>query len=381
MSELKTPSRGDYFNSSNVNFSSMNLNSPEPTPKNDLRSALKRDFTKPKNNSIIPLDNKVERRTNHAPSDIPLTEIHASPTLQLLLYFNIFYSIGYFIFQIVLFIVSINNYSIVGLIVHIVLLIALLGCELLRLFAGFFGNLYERVPRLAAFLVITCMVSFPILLAYFVIGFKQITLLERSTSILLLIFIILEIIIGAIAMWRIVKIASRNYNLQFNEDGSTYQDLEEGNYYEVLQDEVELLERPATSMSENKETEMSRSHSRSVLNSPSYNRMDNLMLSPSQGGFGNVSRPTSPNFQLNQSLSRFEKNEINERSERIEKFESKQSYRSERNHYRVESLSELRGSDIRSNDIRGDMKAPEIRIRNELRGTEIRSLSDMRGLR
>eukprot|EP00818_Percolomonas_sp_WS_P000075 CAMPEP_0117444700 /NCGR_PEP_ID=MMETSP0759-20121206/5385_1 /TAXON_ID=63605 /ORGANISM="Percolomonas cosmopolitus, Strain WS" /LENGTH=405 /DNA_ID=CAMNT_0005236793 /DNA_START=131 /DNA_END=1348 /DNA_ORIENTATION=+ len=200
------------------------------------------------------------QHANHAPSDIPLTEIHASASLQLILFFNIFYSLSHFLFHVTCFIVRLSTaggatqagYSVIGLIIHIVLLIVTAAGEFLRLAAGFFGNMRERVPRLAAFMVLSAFML-PIQLG-FVIGVRTVSLLELVSGILLLIFIILELLLGSFAIWKVVKVSSRRYHLQFNSDGTLYEEAEEGasgfgSNETMYMDEVETMERPSTAMS------------------------------------------------------------------------------------------------------------------------------------
>jgi transmembrane protein 17 len=76
--------------------------------------------------------------------------------------------------------------------------------EWIRLYYGYSGNIKESFPELAAFLILTCLFTIPLLGALF-IPFGTSYAIEMATKVPQILFIIFEIIFGIGAIRHLVK--------------------------------------------------------------------------------------------------------------------------------------------------------------------------------
>ena len=85
--------------------------------------------------------------------------------------------------------------------------------EVTRLYLGYLGNLTEKVPELAGFWLLTVLLQFP--MQGFLLLNEDLVILpmERATNFIMMIIIIVELIVGFIALRRITKHQAKKFHL------------------------------------------------------------------------------------------------------------------------------------------------------------------------
>nr|KAG5698426.1 hypothetical protein BaRGS_006621 [Batillaria attramentaria] len=120
--------------------------------------------------------------------------------LQMLIYFNVFFSPLWFITSIVMLQAKFNNLSELYQIVLISVYIVYTLIEIVRLYLGFVGNLMERVPELAGFWLLTILLQFPLILLLVINDGAILLPLERAVHIVKALFVFSEVIVGYLAI-------------------------------------------------------------------------------------------------------------------------------------------------------------------------------------
>ncbi|EKX33113.1 hypothetical protein GUITHDRAFT_98434 [Guillardia theta CCMP2712] len=150
------------------------------------------------------------------------TQIASSLPLQMLLYFNVFYSIFWGALTLALMLFK-ENYLIVNqaykVLSPLVLSVWFL-LEPVRLYLGFVGNLQEKVPQLTGFWLLTLIPQLPI--AFFFVlslpvrvsGLPLQLSFDLAGSIILTVFVFLEVIVGFFALRSIVRSQVLKFHMQ-----------------------------------------------------------------------------------------------------------------------------------------------------------------------
>ncbi|KAK7490633.1 hypothetical protein BaRGS_00018050 [Batillaria attramentaria] len=134
--------------------------------------------------------------------------------LQMLIYFNVFFSPLWFITSIVMLEAKFNNLSELYQIVLISVYIVYTLIEIVRLYLGFVGNLMERVPELAGFWLLTILLQFPLILLLVINDGAILLPLERAVHIVKALFVFSEVIVGYLAIRVMVNYQVTKYHLQ-----------------------------------------------------------------------------------------------------------------------------------------------------------------------
>ncbi|KAK7485373.1 hypothetical protein BaRGS_00023321 [Batillaria attramentaria] len=134
--------------------------------------------------------------------------------LQMLIYFNVFFSPLWFITSIVMLQAKFNNLSELYQIVLISVYIVYTLIEIVRLYLGFVGNLMERVPELAGFWLLTILLQFPLILLLVINDGAILLPLERAVHIVKALFVFSEVIVGYLAIRVMVNYQVTKYHLQ-----------------------------------------------------------------------------------------------------------------------------------------------------------------------
>jgi len=122
-------------------------------------------------------------------------------------------------------------------IAYILLFVVWCFVEPVRLYLGYFGNLQELVPNFTAAVLSTIFVQFP--LSIYFIGFQPyMRPVEHITSMIFIIFLLLETVFGLIQLKHMVKVSSAKYALMFNPDGTLYEYDEELNNQVIAMDDT-----------------------------------------------------------------------------------------------------------------------------------------------
>uniref|UniRef100_A0A061SGG9 Uncharacterized protein n=2 Tax=Tetraselmis sp. GSL018 TaxID=582737 RepID=A0A061SGG9_9CHLO len=127
--------------------------------------------------------------------------------LQQLVYYNIFYSIfwsftkSWLICSRYYYDLSVRDPDEVRTIMMVFFFVS----EPLRLWSGFAGNLYENVPLLAFFWILTL---FPSTLSslYLLLAQKQKTPIDTAIQLVMTVFVLLEILYTPVATWRMLRL-------------------------------------------------------------------------------------------------------------------------------------------------------------------------------
>lgn len=147
-------------------------------------------------------------------------QIMSSLPLQMCLYFNVNYSPLWFIIRIGCLIYKFTDLIQLYKILLTAIMIVMFLVEISRLYLGYAGNLQEKVPELAGFWMLTAFLQFPLhSLCTFSIDFIILPW-ERVVDVILMVFILLEIVIGYFAVKKIsnhqalkMKIQLMKYNV------------------------------------------------------------------------------------------------------------------------------------------------------------------------
>ena len=91
------------------------------------------------------------------------TEVLASLPFQVLLFFNLYYSVAYGVALIYLGYIKCTTWAVHDLPRILLIFFILLWCcgEVMRLYFGYYGNLQEKVPHLSAFVLLTFFPAIP----------------------------------------------------------------------------------------------------------------------------------------------------------------------------------------------------------------------------
>lgn len=127
-------------------------------------------------------------------------EIASSLFLQMAVYFNICFTPFWIISHIITFSLKYDALNEIYQIVLIVIFSIIFVVEGPRLYLGYAGNLNESVPSLTSFWLLTLLIQFPLI--SFISFHNELMLLplEKSVNLIMLIFIVLETIVGYFAL-------------------------------------------------------------------------------------------------------------------------------------------------------------------------------------
>jgi transmembrane protein 17 len=90
--------------------------------------------------------------------------------------------------------------------------------EATRLYLGYIGNLQEKVPELAGFWLLTLVIQFPLLLFLLLNSATIVLPLERGVHTPMLVFLVVEILVGYWAIRTMVHAQAAKFHLmQFDE--------------------------------------------------------------------------------------------------------------------------------------------------------------------
>ncbi|CAH2296021.1 transmembrane 17B-like [Pelobates cultripes] len=137
--------------------------------------------------------------------------VGANLPLQMLLYFNSLFFPFWFMSEILILELKIIGLSILTLV------------ECLRLYLGYIGNLYEKVPELAAFLLLTFMIQTPLIL--FLLTDEEVLILplEYAVHAIYTVFLSMELVVS----FFVLKVMTRTLATEFflNHSDDTEKDL------------------------------------------------------------------------------------------------------------------------------------------------------------
>mmetsp|Transcript_31749 Transcript_31749/g.90164 ORF Transcript_31749/g.90164 Transcript_31749/m.90164 type:complete len:170 (-) Transcript_31749:265-774(-) len=140
--------------------------------------------------------------------------ICSSLLLQQLVYYNIWYSMAWFVTKCIL----IGSRYVYGLRivdpdeVRTVMIVFFIPSEPIRLLSGFAGNLQENVPLLGFFMVLTIFPSCPICL-YLLFGQEWKTPIDTAIQIVMTAFLFLELAVGLYAIIRMIDSQRKQFYL------------------------------------------------------------------------------------------------------------------------------------------------------------------------
>ncbi|XP_018426244.1 PREDICTED: transmembrane protein 17B-like [Nanorana parkeri] len=138
-------------------------------------------------------------------------EVMSSVSLQMALYFNIFFFPFWFISEIIM--LELKYFLLTCyyqfLLITAVTIITLI--EVLRLYLGYIGNLNEKVPELAGFLLLTFLIQMPLFL--FLLTDEKILILplEFAVHVIYVVFLNTELLVS----FCVLKIMTRQLATQF----------------------------------------------------------------------------------------------------------------------------------------------------------------------
>ncbi|KAJ7344964.1 hypothetical protein JRQ81_000914 [Phrynocephalus forsythii] len=145
--------------------------------------------------------------------DIPDNEIVSSLPLQMSLYFNLCFFPFWWASSVVMlqlkYPVLPDYYKFI--LVTVIILTSLI--EIIRLYLGYMGNLQEKVPELAGFWLLSLLLQLPLILFLLLNEGLKIQSLERSVSIIFLIFLVFQVVSAFLALKKMVNQLATRFRL------------------------------------------------------------------------------------------------------------------------------------------------------------------------
>ena len=140
-------------------------------------------------------------------------EIVTDLPLQVCLFFNICYFPFWLTIAVVLAYVKYDHLNYLYKFVLVTILIATTVIELTRLYLGYLGNLTEKVPELAGFWLLTVLLQLP--MQGFLLFNEDLVILpmERAANLLMVIMVLIELIVGFVALRRITRHQAKKFHL------------------------------------------------------------------------------------------------------------------------------------------------------------------------
>lgn len=142
--------------------------------------------------------------------------IASSYPLQMLLYFNLYYSIVWVAGQIAIFDWKVNRGLEDPTFTAIVIAVWVIT-EPFRLSFGWAGNLQEKVPQLTAFFLLTIVPQIAIML-YMVAASRNVQVYEYTTSGIMLLFLLPEVFFSYYTTRTLVQIQTQRFYLQITNE-------------------------------------------------------------------------------------------------------------------------------------------------------------------
>ncbi|XP_064025117.1 transmembrane protein 17B-like [Pogoniulus pusillus] len=153
----------------------------------------------------------------------PAHEVLASLPLQMMLYFNVYYFPVWCLAEGMMLQLKYHLLPWHYQFLLVAAFLALSLAECCRLYLGYVGNLQEKVPELAGFLLLSFLIQLPLLL--FLLTDSQVLLLPLEVAVhsLLLAFLIAELAAAFFALRTMTKQLATQFYLQQLKDGSREQ--------------------------------------------------------------------------------------------------------------------------------------------------------------
>ncbi|KAE8635445.1 hypothetical protein XENTR_v10002619 [Xenopus tropicalis] len=144
-------------------------------------------------------------------------DLLSSLPLQMMLYFNAFFFPFWIISEIITMELKFGRLSGYYQILLTTSLVILTLVESLRLYIGYVGNLHEKVPELAGFLILTLLIQLPLLLFLLTDNRNLLLPLDLAVHMIYLMFINAEIVISFLVLKTMTRQFALEYYLQQSE--------------------------------------------------------------------------------------------------------------------------------------------------------------------
>jgi len=162
---------------------------------------------------VPPTCSRTKKRYHNGPKPTQAREISSSYPLQVLLFFNLYYSIVWVAGEITILNWKVHN----GLEdpTFTAIIVAVWGLtEPFRLSFGWAGNLQEKVPQLTAFFLLTIVPQATVML-YMLAASRNVQVYEYASSgIMLVIFLVPQVVFSYITTRTLVRIQTQRFYLQ-----------------------------------------------------------------------------------------------------------------------------------------------------------------------
>ncbi|XP_063313026.1 transmembrane protein 17B-like isoform X1 [Pelobates fuscus] len=144
--------------------------------------------------------------------------VGANLPLQMLLYFNSLFFPFWFMSEILILELKYHLLTCYYQILQIIGLSILTLVECLRLYLGYIGNLYEKVPELAAFLLLTFMIQIPLIL--FLLTDEEVLILplEYAVHAIYIVFLSVELIVSFFVLKFMTRTLATEFFLHHSDD-------------------------------------------------------------------------------------------------------------------------------------------------------------------
>ncbi|KAM4810341.1 transmembrane protein 17B-like isoform 1-T1 [Rhinophrynus dorsalis] len=145
-------------------------------------------------------------------------EVVANLPLQMMLYFNALFFPFWFVSEIITVELKYHLLNVYYQFLLIIILIILTLVEILRLYLGYIGNLHEKVPELAGFLLLTFLIQMPLIL--FLVTDQEFILLplEFAVHVIYMLFINAEITLSFLVLKTMTRKLATQFYLHQPED-------------------------------------------------------------------------------------------------------------------------------------------------------------------
>ncbi|KAK6625424.1 hypothetical protein RUM43_005722 [Polyplax serrata] len=140
------------------------------------------------------------------------SEIVSSLPLQMSLYFNFYFFPVWLATTVTMLLTKFECLTSLYKLIAVAVNVAVAGIEVLRIYLGYFGNLTENIPEVAAFWMLSVLLQLP--MEIFLIASRQLLLrsIEYTVQGIMIIFLVSQLVIGYFAL----RLAARHQAKKFH---------------------------------------------------------------------------------------------------------------------------------------------------------------------
>nr|CAB3267056.1 transmembrane protein 17B-like [Phallusia mammillata] len=151
---------------------------------------------------------------SHMDDDLPGNEIVTNLPLQMSMYYNVFFFPFWLTSEAIMLNIKYQYLDDTYKVLLIAILLIFSAIEIIRLYLGYVGNLHEKVPEIAGFLLFTILPQLPLLLLLLLNDSMIIMPVDRAVNIILLVLYLFQMVSGYFTVKAMVRQQTTKLHLQ-----------------------------------------------------------------------------------------------------------------------------------------------------------------------